>query len=351
MSAPSSTEQIPLEIFSSELLKPQHFDWAEESDELDQQVDDVHPSDILRSQSSLWADESEELDDRTNTTDGKDKGGMAAIADCEAEFKRRARMYEYDEDIHHFNWLGNPVYHSVTTPPAHSLAIIRAPPKAPTGSHMYRVTAIMNRAMQLVDPVLVDKDQDAGLVLELHGSELIRESEGHVFKFYSPHGSWVHDSPEGTRGIVPDYGTAARNCQFEIGNGLYEDGPLHSSREWLQWRAEMVAAAEAPGGPPAKLSLPRPPSLLRNTETVHYPQPEPEPTPPPPLSPTQAPNPMVKGLAILAAKAWSWVRGRHHSLVPASRRVGSNLIAIVGNAIWAAIQPRMDLFLAWLFLF
>ncbi|KAJ5146108.1 Major facilitator superfamily domain general substrate transporter [Penicillium bovifimosum] len=165
-------KQIPLDIFSRELLQPQFFNWADESEELELLANNVP----------------------------------------------------------------DPVYHPVTTPPAHSLPIIEASPKAPTGSCEYRVTAMINSAMQRVDPVLVTTDHDTGQLLP-------------------------------------------------------------SSRESLHWWAGMVAAAGAPPGLPRKLSWARCPSSLRHSEIVEYPQPPPSPsTPPSPPTPPAPPTPKTPAM-------------------------------------------------------
>jgi hypothetical protein len=234
--------------------------------------------------------------------------------------------------VHHWNWLGNPVYHRVATPPAHSLAFIRATPKAPTGGRKYLVTAIMNCAMQLVDPVLVDTDQDDGQLLNLHGSELIRECGDRVFRFYSPHGKWLHDSCETAQDIVPDYGTAGR-CQFEIGNGLYEDGPLISCEEWRQWRAEEIAAAEAPNGQPRKLSWTPSASLLKNCETITYPEPPPAPAP--------CETPTSGNAQSLLETVWTWIYGNAWFRVPLPYL---GIMGTLARATWAIIRPSLSLF-------
>ncbi|OKP12011.1 hypothetical protein PENSUB_2369 [Penicillium subrubescens] len=52
----------------------------------------------------------------------------------EEEFLGRVDAMVYDEDIQHFNWLGNPFYQVSSTTPAESLAIICTGPKVPQGS-------------------------------------------------------------------------------------------------------------------------------------------------------------------------------------------------------------------------
>lgn len=71
------------------------------------------------------------------------------------EYRKREEFDEIDPKIHHWNWLGYPVYERTLTPPADSLAFLQTTPKAPMRTKRYRIRAIMNNAMELIDPVVV----------------------------------------------------------------------------------------------------------------------------------------------------------------------------------------------------
>ncbi|CAI7664736.1 unnamed protein product [Penicillium bialowiezense] len=103
---------------------------------------------------------------------------------------REAQTKKYPR-IHHYCWYGRPVFHSVRTPPEESLAVIHAEPKYPSGSAKYRITSILNRAMTLVDPVIVDIDRFDYDLWDQSGSDLIKSVNGRVRKLYSPHGQWM----------------------------------------------------------------------------------------------------------------------------------------------------------------
>ncbi|KAJ5558644.1 hypothetical protein N7535_008860 [Penicillium sp. DV-2018c] len=311
-------ERIPLDIFSGELLRPQSFDWAEECEDLERQADDALSNDILRPQSFNWADESEELEEVAVVTDQMDVKERAIVT-FEAEFKNRTEAEDDDADIHHWNWLGNPVYHPVATPPADSLAIIQTPPKAPKGSHEYRVTAITNSAMQLVDPVLVETHPDDGLLLSLHGTDLIRECEGRVFK---PWNCWP----------LPF---------FEVGNGLYENGPLISARQWVQWQAQAIAAAQAPSGLSRKTFWTPSRSPLSNCETHAYPESSSS-TSQYSLPPSSEQPPTIGPSESFFARAWTWVPRRDNYRVFASWTM-----AIIRKVAWTVVQSKLSLLLVW----
>ncbi|KAJ6007902.1 hypothetical protein N7540_011878 [Penicillium herquei] len=84
----------------------------------------------------------------------------------DVEFSWRKFSTERDDEIHHYNVHGEPVYAQSTTSPEESLVIILSTPKNGFGlREIY--------------------------VLRLRGAALMEAAKGRVYKHYSPHGTWV----------------------------------------------------------------------------------------------------------------------------------------------------------------
>jgi hypothetical protein len=153
----------------------------------------------------------------------------------EEEFRGRVDAMVHDEDIHHFNWLGNPVYQSSSTTPAESFAIICTGPKVPQGSDKWRIESILDRAYQFLDPVVVSLETITELVFNNRGSDLQTAAEGHVFKLYIPQGRWTLDPHIFDSGkVLLDTGSldVYQNPLYEVGNGFIKPSLIFTSSDW-----------------------------------------------------------------------------------------------------------------------
>ena len=136
-------------------------------------------------------------------------------------------------EIHHFNWLGSPVFGYSATPAVISLLFLLSEPKVPAIGDEYRLEAIMRRAMVLVDPVFVYLNDGWGSLC-LRGSELIRWATGRAFKFYTPNGHWSQDDREIADDTRVDDGNLGNYVADDMaaGNGFIR---LFSIRSRVQW--------------------------------------------------------------------------------------------------------------------
>lgn len=186
------------------------------------------------------------------------------------EYNWRMKIEQTDSAIHHWNWLGNPVYERTATPPAESLAFMQAVPKAPMGRDRHRVESIMNRAMELIDPVLVKIDGGNKRLLEMHGSELIRACDGRVSNLYPLHGQWMHHPDGNEHNVFPDLGGCSGfvgSPDYAVGNGIFGNRLINRD-DWREWQMEIIATNKATGDLPRKLTWERPPpSSLANFES------------------------------------------------------------------------------------
>jgi hypothetical protein len=264
-----------------DLLKPQQFDWAEDVEENIIQVEGPLDNLSLKPQEFDWAEDVENSLSSGNATDtasdavyevnglsvygetclneagntpeppteplytldekdavqGDDLNGeedehqneilQSWIAD---EFCYRGRvMYDdKNESVHHFNWYGNPVGQYSDTHPAHSLMFILSGPKAPEARDENRIRSILSRACHLVDPVIYTGRLD---VLGKTGQDLVNAVIGNVYKFYTPHGSWMADGEDLEQQTVEDVGTIDiyKSHEGAVANGFY-DHPLVPTR-------------------------------------------------------------------------------------------------------------------------
>lgn len=60
----------------------------------------------------------------------------------------------YDEHVHSFNWLGDPVYQASATTPAEALVIICSGPEIPEEKEKLRIGSTLNRAYQYLDTLI-----------------------------------------------------------------------------------------------------------------------------------------------------------------------------------------------------
>ncbi|KAF4765717.1 hypothetical protein HAV15_004101 [Penicillium sp. str.  len=184
------------------------------------------------------------------------------------EYEYRELIGREDPAIHHWNWFGWPVYQPTTTPPAVSLAFMQAEPKVPQGRDRLRVASIMNRAIHQIDPVILRVSRGNEAVLQTHGSALVEACNDDTYNYYSLHGNWMNDGFAMRQIIVPDVaGTPAvrstSDGNFAIGNGIFENGPLISRNEWVDWQDELVAATKQSSGFPRKMTWKPSPSNLK----------------------------------------------------------------------------------------
>ncbi|KAJ5496909.1 hypothetical protein N7463_008896 [Penicillium fimorum] len=187
----------------------------------------------------------------------------------DAIFSDRQSWTEVDKEIHHFNWLGVRTYNHCATSPSDSLAIILGNPKNPQGSATLRIQLLLSRAAQYIDPVLVLLDDTNDSLLDLRGSELVRASTGHVFKFYSPHGRWLEDPNDTSEETTTDFGNVRTYdaSDLAIGNGFVQSSVIRSVSQWTEARDE---ACNASGGSlsPRRMTWERKPSSLSHYESL-----------------------------------------------------------------------------------
>lgn len=184
------------------------------------------------------------------------------------EYEYRELIGREDPAIHHWNWFGWPVYGPTATPPAVSLAFMQAKPKVPRGRDRLRVVSIINRAIHQIDPVILRVNGGNEAVLQMHGSALVEACKDDTYNHYSLHGNWMNDEFEMRQIIVPDIvgRPAVRSTSdgnFAIGNGIFENGPLISRNEWVDWQDELVAATKEPDRSPRKMTWKPSPSNLK----------------------------------------------------------------------------------------
>ncbi|KAJ5997613.1 hypothetical protein N7522_009273 [Penicillium canescens] len=152
----------------------------------------------------------------------------------EAMFRYRAMSTQNEEDVHHFNWMCEPVGRRSTTPPEVSLVCIQAGPKVPTGRDVFRVQSIMNRALPFIDPVAVSLEGQHQYILSMRRSSLLRASQGRVSKLYSLHGAWINDEEVMKDQIMVDTGNNQQYTSpgLAIGNGFLVSSPIKSVSDW-----------------------------------------------------------------------------------------------------------------------
>lgn len=208
----------------------------------------------------------------------------------QSAFAKRDWDVRGDNDIHHYNWLGEPVYQSSSTSPSDSLAVIQGQPKVHKAQDSLRIQTIMQRALEFIDPVVMILEEEDQHILQLRGTDLARASCGKVYKYYTPHGQWTMDDQDAAE-IIADYGSLSiyKRANLAVGNNLVDHDLIQSPQEWLNSWYAALSAAEATTSLPRKMSWkPR----RTNLQQVQV-QPEPsnatktQPPPPPPPPPPQ----------------------------------------------------------------
>ena len=165
------------------------------------------------------------------------------------EFIKRVNQLYYDYEIHHFNWLGSPVYEYSSTPPAISLLYLLSDPKVPKQGDELRLQSILSRATTYIDPVLVSLE-DGWEGLNAKGLELVRFATGRTSKFYTPHGQWIYDSNEKDDQTILDDGDVCIyiSPNMAAGNGFAELCPIRSRSQWEADSKERIAYVNASSG-------------------------------------------------------------------------------------------------------
>ncbi|KAJ5370940.1 uncharacterized protein N7496_007032 [Penicillium cataractarum] len=190
------------------------------------------------------------------------------------EFRGRDSAVSHDEKIHHFNWLGNPVYQPSSTTPAESLAIIFSGPKVPKENDKLRVASILRRAYQYLDPVVVSFERIKKRFFKHRGFSLQNAAEGHVFKFYTPHGQWMVDSHVlDSELILRDAGTqdVYLSSKFSIGNGFKSSSLIPTRSTWSSTQRKILRSRQR-SSPRKNNWSPPPPSPLQQNSLLFYPK-------------------------------------------------------------------------------
>ncbi|RMJ25130.1 hypothetical protein PHISP_03993 [Aspergillus sp. HF37] len=226
-----------------DLLQPVQFDWADDVEE--EMQDNPSPLEGSSNIASEYPAELPQPEESSSLVYEFAQPGM----EVSQVFGWRDYCTHVDRDIHHFSWLGYPVYEHSATPPEVSLLFMLSNPKTPQLGDEYRLQSILCRATIYVDPVLVylDKGLEA---LQLRGCDIIRFATGKTFKFYTPHGQWANDSREWEAQTTIDDGDAYTYISPTLvtGNGFAEICPIRSTSEWEEARNERFAASRAFSG-------------------------------------------------------------------------------------------------------
>jgi hypothetical protein len=186
------------------------------------------------------------------------------------EFRGRDSAVSHDENIHHFNWFGDAVYPPSSTTPAESLAIIFSGPKVPKENDKLRIASILRRAYQYLDPVVVSFERTKKRFLKRRGSSLQNAAEGHVFKFYTPHGRWMVDSDVlHSELILRDSGTQDDylGSKFSVGNGFQSSSLIPTRSNWRLARRKIIRSRQH-SSPRKNNWCPPPPSPLRQSMSL-----------------------------------------------------------------------------------
>lgn len=161
--------------------------------------------------------------------------------DISREFAYRERcLADHDGEIHHFNWLGCPVYGYSSTPPVISLLFLLADPKVSVRSDEWRISSIMQRAMVFVDPVVVYLGDCRWKDLCLRGYDLVKWATGRTYKFYSRHGYWQDDERDMEENNAIDDGNLVTYSaeHLAVSNGFIQQFTIRSRAQWYRSRDE-----------------------------------------------------------------------------------------------------------------
>lgn len=276
-----------------EFLRPSQFDWADESEELEGveqaerhsegSIEEGELEEMMASFYDLERHPSKSFDEQISE-EGEEWSDFdeAMLQESEPDYEvlKRARMQEdvnqefafrqgwmevAGESIHHFNWLGSPRYEYSSTPAAISLLFLFAAPKIPEPGDEWRLGAIMRRAIQHVDPVVL-YPENGREGFRLRGLALVRWATGRAFKFYSPHGQWQTDSDDIADGTHVDNGNVNMymGSTLQFANGYVRDYTIRSRAQWGD-EHQRLFQDKFPARSQSRLSkTPHKPSLLRH---------------------------------------------------------------------------------------
>lgn len=209
---PSTSQDVNDEIEASleDILKPQHFDWAEDT-EMDLEFcsrrselisQDRHDNEAANSSMIVSSDgafpqsctdvSSEQYE--MIEPEMPDDGLLAA-----QEMLWQIDQFEVNPAIHHFNWLGCPVMERSYTAPEHSLFVILSGPREYLAEEATVRGVVFRQAMRYVDPVLYTGDS---FDLTLTGQNLIRAITGRTFQLYTEIGTWDQDEHDADCGEI-----------------------------------------------------------------------------------------------------------------------------------------------------
>ncbi|OGM40175.1 hypothetical protein ABOM_011681 [Aspergillus bombycis] len=165
---------------------------------------------------------------------------MKTELDEEFIFRESCMAHDEERHIHHFNWLGYPIYESSGTPPAISLLFQLTDPKIPKPRDELRFQSIFARALMFIDPVIVGLEkgmQD----LDREGFNLVRWATGRVSRFYTLHGRWKEDRFEWEECRIPDTGIIEhyQSRSVACGNGFISLCNIRSRHQWGAHKAQL----------------------------------------------------------------------------------------------------------------
>lgn len=207
---------------------------------------------------------------------------------AQSVFAKRDWDVRRDNDIHHYNWLGEPVYQSSSTSPSDSLAVIQGQPKLHKAKDSLRIQTIMYRALEFVDPIVMILEEKDQQILQLRGTDLARASCGKVCKYYTPHGKWTTDGQDAAE-IITDHGSLSiyKRSNLAVGNNLVDHDLIQSPQEWLNSWYAALSAAEATTNLPRKMSWKPRRTSLQQVQVQPEPNNATQTQPPPPTPPEQ----------------------------------------------------------------
>ncbi|KAJ5690380.1 hypothetical protein N7462_004772 [Penicillium macrosclerotiorum] len=204
------------------------------------------------------------LDNETVTNRGTQDSTLSMFWTAHHEFAYRQGITNEDLNFHHFNWQCRPVYYENATTASESLAVIFAGAKPPYPKGNMRIQSIMNRANQLIDPVVVDlKEMQEGLLNE-RGSKLQHAAKSCTFKFYTPHGKWMYETTHAIDKIALDDGKIETytSPHLAIGNGFIKSSLIPTHTTWQGAPGPAITPPKRPKWQPE-------PSPLRRLMTMN----------------------------------------------------------------------------------